>query len=197
MENSNQGSLCKYPSKTNRESPNLNIKLTDDQSRTLTELFDGNDNIFTINYNVNIGPNVNLKIPQKKIIPTKEEKEFFKSKLKVKKKTELCKSWELYKNCYFKDQCSFAHGETELRHKPIKQNPRYKTKPCKALFEKMYCAFGSRCQYSHRKSKISFSENLNRFSEHLYNMLLQNEHSDSFNLSKTLGSCQNLFIFKR
>lgn len=96
---------------------------------------------------INIGPNVNLKIP-KKFLPTEEEKEFFKKKIRSTKKTEMCKNWSLYHDCYFKQKCSFAHGDTELRQK-TKDNTKYKTKVCKTFSEKAFCPFGNRCVYSH------------------------------------------------
>ena len=36
-------------------------------------------------------------------------------KIRTKKKTELCKNWELYHNCFYGNECSFAHGIDELR----------------------------------------------------------------------------------
>jgi hypothetical protein len=39
----------------------------------------------------------------------------YKTKNKDEKKTELCKNWAIYHDCYFKDECSFAHGMDELR----------------------------------------------------------------------------------
>lgn len=98
--------------------------------------------------NCRIGPNVNIRL-SKKNLPTREEKEYFKRKIKMTKKTELCKNWELYNDCFFKDNCSFAHGEGELRVKYTGFNFKFKTKNCKAFKEKMYCPFGSRCQYRH------------------------------------------------
>jgi hypothetical protein len=100
MENSNQGSLCKYTSIFIKDRSKIVDKVKMDQSRLLEDLIDRNSNEFTVNFNVNIGPNVNLKIP-KNFNPSQEEKDFFKKKLKVIKKTELCKNWELYKNCSF------------------------------------------------------------------------------------------------
>jgi hypothetical protein len=192
MEYSTQGSLCKYSSPFESKRREYYIKIKEDQSRQLKNI----DRHFTINF-INIGPNVNLKIPARKINPTQQEKEFFKNKIKVTKKTELCKNWELYRSCYFKDQCSFAHGEAELRQKPVIENPRYKTKPCKAFFEKKYCAFGNRCQYNHSKPPAAFEENFANFTDQLYTVLLQNEHSDDFDLLRTLNAALNIKKFKR
>lgn len=97
------------------------------------------------------GPNVNIKLPKKKI-NTEEDKRFFKEKIRQKQKTELCKNWVLYNDCYFKDTCSFAHGEEELR---LKETPiNYKTQICKSFFEKGFCVYGGRCHYSHKRKYI-------------------------------------------
>jgi hypothetical protein len=105
--------------------------------------------------NKNIGPNVNLKFP-KKAERSEEQKEFFKQKINKTKKTELCKNWELFGDCYYKDNCSFAHGELELRNKLLvknSSNQKYKTKPCRSFEEKSFCPFGNRCQYTHLVSQ--------------------------------------------
>ena len=92
------------------------------------------------------GPNINLKINCKRY-SNQKEKEFFYEKIKRKKKTELCKNYELYHDCYFKDECSFAHGIDELRDNII--FPSYKTKICKCFQENKVCNFGIRCTYRH------------------------------------------------
>jgi len=99
----------------------------------------------------NIGPNVNIKFPRK-AERSEEQKEFFKNKINKTKKTELCKNWGLFGDCYYKDNCSFAHGENELRNKLLvnnDSNQKYKTKPCRSFLEKSFCPFGNRCQYTH------------------------------------------------
>lgn len=196
MEYSNQGSLCKYSSNFVKDNSKTIDKVKLDQSRLLEDIIDRNSNEFTVNFNVNIGPNVNLKIP-KNFNPSQEEKDFFKRKLKVIKKTELCKNWELYRNCYYKDTCSFAHGEHELRQKPTTEDPRYRTKPCKAFFETMYCSFGSRCQYRHSRPSRTYKENLHNFCDQLYLILLHNEHSYNFDLMKALEAARNIRNLKR
>lgn len=92
------------------------------------------------------GPNINLKIEHKRY-SNQKEKEFFLQKIKRKKKTELCKNYELYHDCYYKEDCCFAHGIEELRDNIIQ--PGYKTKLCKSFFENMICNFGVRCTYKH------------------------------------------------
>ena len=92
------------------------------------------------------GPNINLKINYKRY-SNQKEKEFFYEKIKRKKKTELCKNYELYHDCYFRDECSFAHGIDELRENMLV--PKYKTKICKSFQENKVCNFGIRCTYRH------------------------------------------------
>ncbi len=92
------------------------------------------------------GPNINLKLDIKRY-SNQKEKEFFFDKIKRKKKTELCKNYELYHDCYYKNECSFAHGIEELREKRIL--PCYKTKLCKSFINKKVCNFGIRCSYKH------------------------------------------------
>ena len=93
------------------------------------------------------GPNINLKIDRKRY-SNQKEKEFFFEKIKRKKKTELCKNYELYHDCYYKDNCSFAHGLDELRDNILL--PSYKTKMCKSFVENKVCNFGIRCSYKHQ-----------------------------------------------
>ena len=92
------------------------------------------------------GPNINLKIHQKRY-SNQKEKEFFFKKIKIKKKTELCKNYEFYHDCYYKDDCSFAHGIEELRENINLSN--YKTKMCISFQNNNFCNFGKRCSYRH------------------------------------------------
>ena len=92
------------------------------------------------------GPNINLKINYKRY-SNQKEKEFFFEKIKRKKKTELCKNYELYHACFYKDNCCFAHGIEELRENII--SPNYKTKSCKSFIDNKVCNFGIRCSYKH------------------------------------------------
>ena len=129
---------------------NINIKIN--QSRNLTSDRIIESEFFSITYQENnIGPNVNLKFP-KNLEYSKSEKEFFKNKINNTKKTEICKNWELFGDCYFKNNCSFAHGEYDLRNKLTRiydKNKKFKTKPCRSFIDKSYCPFGNRCQYTH------------------------------------------------
>lgn len=100
-----------------------------------------------LNLLTNEGPNINLKLPRRSY-SSSEEKDYFFNKIRTKKKTELCKNWSLYSDCYFKDTCSFAHGENELRQNQI-ITEKYKTKICKMFNENYYCHYGNRCIYLH------------------------------------------------
>ena len=71
-----------------------------------------------------IGPNINWHF-QKKRYSNEQERTFFFDKIKKKKKTELCKNFELYHDCFYKDE-SFAHGVEELRQNC--ELPKYKAK---------------------------------------------------------------------
>ena len=93
------------------------------------------------------GPNINLKINIKRYSNLKE-KEFFFEKIKRKKKTELCKNYELYHDCYYGDTCCFAHGIDDLRDSVL--IPSYKTKLCKSFIDNKICNFGIRCSYQHK-----------------------------------------------
>ena len=93
------------------------------------------------------GPNINLKIEHKRY-SNQKEKEFFFEKIKRKKKTELCKNYELYHDCYYGNNCCFAHGIEELRDNILL--PSYKTKMCKSFIENKTCNFGIRCSYKHQ-----------------------------------------------
>ena len=92
------------------------------------------------------GVNINLKINHKRY-SNQKEKEFFFEKIKRKKKTELCKNYELYHACFYKNDCCFAHGIEELRDNYVL--PSYKTKRCKSFIDNKICNFGKRCSYKH------------------------------------------------
>ena len=67
----------------------------------------------------------------------------------IKYKTEICKNYELRRECQFGASCCFAHGKEELRSKEA-INDLFKTKVCK-VFLTGACQYGSRCQYFHFK----------------------------------------------
>lgn len=79
---------------------------------------------------------------------SKKERKAFVEEYKAKEKTELCRNWQVYGTCKHGSNCSFAHGENELRRKPNLQN-LYKTRQCKQFNETNACPYGARCQYIH------------------------------------------------
>ena len=116
-----------------------------------------------------IGPNINWHF-QKKRYSNEQERTFFFDKIKKKKKTELCKNFELYHDCFYKDECSFAHGVEELRQNC--ELPKYKAKICKSFTENSVCNFGPRCNYLHIiKTKRLFT----------YEYILNNEVDEIIN----------------
>ena len=111
--------------------------------------FKSHANSIRMNYiNSGINRNKNNKnkngnnIYSKNKVNNSKKKEMFFEKIKQKKKTELCKNYELYKDCYYGNNCSFAHGVDELRDNLI--IPIHKTKLCKSFFENKTCNFGVR-----------------------------------------------------
>ena len=139
------------------------------------------------NHKIGQAPNINLKY-FKNVYNTKKEKDYITKKIKAKKKTELCKNWEVFHDCFFKNECSFAHGNDELINDTyIKVN---KKKLCKTFQEKGFCLFGKRCNYRHViKEKILFTYEsvLHRTFEELYNELNKTENKN----------CSIIKIYKR
>ena len=127
---------------------------------------------------LNEGPNINLKYFKKKY-DTEEEKHFITKKIKTKKKTELCKNWEIYHDCYFKNECSFAHGIDDLRtDTPVSGS---KNRLCKTFEEKGYCLFGKRCNYRHvikEKRLFTYETILNNTCNEIFNEMIKNENKD-------------------
>ena len=109
---------------------------------------------------------------------TEEERQKFFDKIRSKQKTELCKNYSLYGSCPHGDNCSFAHGEKELRRATPSFNG-YKTKICKGFTNDTYCIFGSRCNYIHRVGEKRFCkyEFINQqLAESLYQELTKYEN---------------------
>jgi len=127
---------------------------------------------------LNEGPNINLKYFKKKY-DTEEEKHFITKKIRTKKKTELCKNWEIYHDCYFKNECSFAHGIDELRtDTPVSGS---KNRLCKSFEEKGFCLFGKRCNYRHvikEKRLFTYESILNNTCNEIYNEMIKSENKD-------------------
>jgi len=92
----------------------------------------------------------------------------------VKKKTELCKTYQLGHTCPYGNKCSFAHGIEELRSKVLVPG-NYRTINCKQFFEKDSCHFGPRCQFLHKSttssSFITFPMNYKKIFEDVVNSL--------------------------
>jgi butyrate response factor 1 len=65
-----------------------------------------------------------------------------------KYKTEMCKNFETYGKCKYGDECSFAHGRSQLMVKSD-VSAQYKTKECKKYAQTGYCPYGLRCQFIH------------------------------------------------
>lgn len=124
------------------------------------------------------GPNINLKYFKKKY-DTEEEKHFITKKIRTKKKTELCKNWEIYHDCYFKNECSFAHGIDELRTDTLVSGS--KNRLCKSFQEKGYCLFGKRCNYRHvikEERLFTYESILNDTCNEIYNEMNKSENKD-------------------
>jgi len=62
-------------------------------------------------------------------------------------KTEVCRSWQELGDCPYGDSCQFAHGQQELRVRPM-IHKKYKTVRCKK-FLAGHCPYGSRCCFVH------------------------------------------------
>jgi len=89
----------------------------------------------------------------KKHFETEGERDQFVRQYQMKYKTELCRNWELWGKCKFKDTCSFAHGKDEL-HRKTHLPSNYKTKPCKQFHAQLHCPYGVRCQFLHAQRDI-------------------------------------------
>ena len=126
------------------------------------------------------GPNINLKY-FKKTYDTEEEKHFITQKIRTKKKTELCKNWELYHACFYKNECSFAHGIDELR-RYTSPSAGCKNRLCKNFSEKGFCLFGLRCNYRHifkEKRLFTYESILKQNANEVINESIKPENQDS------------------
>ncbi|XP_027196705.2 uncharacterized protein LOC113791167 [Dermatophagoides pteronyssinus] len=89
-------------------------------------------------------------------------------------KTELC----IYKSeigeCPYGDQCCFAHGQDEIRPRPL-HDCKERTQPCES-FSKDVCYRGSsRCWYLHPKSEYNFERLKNNLQQWLFKQKFQPE----------------------
>lgn len=64
-------------------------------------------------------------------------------------KTELCRTYEDFGKCKYRNKCQFAHGMDELRS-PIR-HPKYKTEPCRKFHLTGFCNYGPRCNFMHNE----------------------------------------------
>ena len=69
------------------------------------------------------------------------------------RKTRLCCRFMENGRCKYGDACGFAHGEAELRVKPLRSMYLYKTKLCR-WFEEGFCPMGSKCSFSHGMDEL-------------------------------------------
>ena len=76
-------------------------------------------------------------------------------------KCNLCKAWHETNRCKNGDDCSYAHGEKELRSE--KPGPpevrRFKTELCKKLFTQGFCPQGSICTFAHCENDLQQNRN--------------------------------------
>lgn len=98
-----------------------------------------------------------LKETQLHYAPTRREKVIASRRkgFQHKKKTELCKHYQIGEPCPKGDSCSFAHGIEELRAKPVSN---YKTMKCRHFQEKGWCQYGPRCQFMHNEKDQTIRE---------------------------------------
>lgn len=125
-----------------------------------------------------------LKASQLAVAPTRRNKVIAgrRKGFQNKKKTELCKHYQIGEECPKGESCSFAHGVEELRAKPIMN---YRTIKCRHFQEKGWCQYGPRCQFLHneksgeiRDFKINY-EQLLRVMNDIYSF----KHHDMFDVS--------------
>ena len=93
----------------------------------------------------------------------------------------MCKNWELYHNCFYGNECSFAHGIDELR-RYNSPSAGCKNRLCKTFSEKGFCLFGKRCNYRHvikEERLFTYKSLLDSISNDIYNELNKSENKDS------------------
>lgn len=133
-----------------------------------------------------------LKETQLMYAPTRRQKVIAKRRkgYHLKKKTELCKHFLIGQVCPKGDDCAFAHGQEELRARPI---ANYRTVKCRHFQEKGWCQYGPRCQFLHndphaeiKSFKISYDQ-------------IMRSMQDSFTISVSNGAEEDIeeFLEKR
>ncbi len=171
--------LCIFQIKNDIEEDNSEEELELENNRDKLSL---NSWYYELENNNNLkskkGPNINLKYFKKKYV-TDEEKHFITKKIRSKKKTELCKNWEIYHDCYFKNECSYAHGLDELRtDTPVSGS---KNRLCKSFQEKGFCLFGKRCNYRHvikEERLFTYNSIVNDICNDLFNEMNKAENKE-------------------
>ena len=168
--------LCLFETRDSEEEtiPDEDYSISRGEKRAVNSWYVGESNYPRLND----GPNINLKYFKKKYV-TDEEKHFITKKIRSKKKTELCKNWEIYHDCYFKNECSYAHGLDELRtDTPVSGS---KNRLCKSFQEKGFCLFGKRCNYRHlikEERLFTYDSILNYNSNEIFNEMNKTENKD-------------------
>ena len=138
------------------------------------------------------GPDATIRKPKRKFTDQQERERFVRS-YKMKYKTELCRNWEIYRQCKFGESCAFAHGESELNRKQhVPTN--YKTRPCRQFHEEMFCPYGVRCQFLH-SGKIAPGRELSYSEVLAENSALMEKRA--FACGKTLEDMQPVSLFKK
>jgi hypothetical protein len=168
--------LCLFETRDSEEEtiPDEDYSISNRGKRAVNSWYVGESNYPRLND----GPNINLKYFKKKYV-TDEEKHYITKKIRSKKKTELCKNWEIYHDCYFKNECSYAHGLDELRtDTPVSGS---KNRLCKSFQEKGFCLFGKRCNYRHvikEERLFTYNSILNYNSNEIFNEMNKPENKD-------------------
>lgn len=85
---------------------------------------------------------------KKKQFNNAEERFQFRQQYESKKKTELCRNFEMYGSCKFGDTCSYAHGAHQLQKKTHLPS-NFMTKLCTQFHRDGVCQYGERCQFLH------------------------------------------------
>ena len=84
------------------------------------------------------------------------------------------------------DDCAFAHGQEELRARPINN---YRTVKCRHFQEKGWCQYGPRCQFMHNDPQGNFKSIKISYDQLMRSM------QDSFKISVSNGVEENIEDF--